>query len=127
MEGKAVNSTSGPVASGGYAQAYEVTGGSRTLYISGQIPVRRDGSIPNGFVEQARVAWKNVEAQLKAAGMTLDNIVKHTTYLSDRKYSDENGEVRREILGHRTPALTVIIADIYVDEWLLEVGGIAVA
>jgi hypothetical protein len=84
MEGKAVNSTSGPVASGGYAQAYEVTGGTRTLYISGQIPARRDGSIPNDFVEQARIVWKNVEAQLKAAGMGLDNIVKHTTYLSDR-------------------------------------------
>lgn len=127
MKGKAVNSTRGPVASGGYAQAYEVTGGSRTLYISGQIPVRRDGSIPNGFVDQARVAWGNVEAQLKAAGMSLDNIVKHTTYLSDRKYSDENSKVRREILEHRTPALTVIIAEIYDDEWLLEVEAVAVA
>lgn len=127
MQGKAINSTSGPVASGGYAQAYEVTGGSRTLCISGQIPVRRNGSIPNSFVDQARIVWKNVEAQLKAAGMGLDNIVKHTTYLSDRRYADENSEVRREILGHRTPALTVIIADIYDAEWLLEVEAIAVA
>lgn len=78
-------------------------------------------------MEQARVAWRNVEAQLEAADMSLDNIVKHTTYLSDRKYCDENSEVRREILGHRTPALTVVIADIYDDAWLLEIEAIAVA
>ena len=127
MELRAINSTDAPEASGGYSQAFEASVGTRTLYVSGQIPVRRDGSTPKTFGEQARVTWENIEAQLAAAEMTLDNIVKHTTFLSDRQYRNENSEVRREVLGNRAPALTVVIADIYDEEWLLEIEAIAVA
>ncbi len=68
-----------PVAA--YTQAIEVTGANRTLYISGQVGQRMDGTIPADIVEQSRLAWQNLEAQLKAAGMTLDNLVKITTIL----------------------------------------------
>jgi len=71
--------------------------------------------------------WINVEAQLKAAGMTLDNLVKVTTFLSDRRYRRENYEVRMEVLGERSPALTVIITGIYDEAWLLEIEAIAAA
>ncbi len=127
MKRHEINSEEAPSPSGGYSQAYEVTGETRTLYISGQIPVTRDGSMPVRFTEQARLAWSNVDAQLKAAGMSLDNIVKHTTFLSDRKYRDQNSTVRREVLGDRNPALTVVIAGIYDEDWLLEIEAIAVA
>ena len=64
---------------------------------------------------------------MRAAGMGLDNIVKHTTLLADRQYWSQNSEVSREILGHLSPALTVIIAGIYDERWLLEIEAIAVA
>jgi hypothetical protein len=32
-----------------------------------------DGTLPPGIAEQARLAWRNLEAQLRAAGMGLDN------------------------------------------------------
>ena len=86
METRSVNSTVAPSASGGYSQAVEVQNSMRLLFISGQIPVKPDGEVPDSFVEQARLAWANVEAQLKAANMSLENIVKHTTFLSDRRY-----------------------------------------
>ena len=116
-----------PQASGGYAQAVEVAGVSRLLHVSGQIPVTRDGAVPSAFGEQCRLVWANVEAQLRAAGMTLDNLVKVTTYLSDRRYAAENGEVRRAVLAGRTPALTVVIAGIYDAAWLLEIEAVAAA
>ena len=122
-----INSKETPEPSGGYCQALEVSGSTRTLYISGQIPVARDGSTPNSFAEQARLAWANVEAQLAAADMTFDNLVKHTTFLADRRYRDENSEIRQQVLGNRTPALTVVIATIYDDRWLLEREATAVA
>lgn len=124
---RSINAADGPEASGGYAQAIEVASAERTLFISGQIPVDADGGVPESFEEQARLAWKNIERQLSAAGMTLENIVKHTTFLSDRKYKDANGRVRREVLGDLTPALTVVIADIYDEAWLLEIEAIAAA
>ncbi len=111
----------------GYSQAVAVSGVERTVYVSGQIPVRQDGTVPDSFTEQAEQAWANIEAQLKAAGMDLGNIVRHTTYLSDRRYRAENSEVRRRVLGEFQPALTVIIAGIFDEAWLLEIEAIAVA
>ncbi|MEM7123219.1 MAG: RidA family protein [Pseudomonadota bacterium] len=127
MEQRSINAPDAPGAAGGYAQAREVSGERRTLYISGQIPVRADGTTPDDFVEQARVAWTNVEAQLRAAGMSLENIVKHTTFLADRRYRDDNRTVRNEVLGDLDPALTVIITGIFDEAWLLEIEAVAVA
>ncbi len=128
MRQRAINSNLVPEPSGGYSQAVEVSSGERTLYISGQIPVARDGSLPETFAGQARLAWANIEAQLAAADMSLDNIVKHTTFLADRRYREENSAIRRAVFGDgRAPALTVVIATIYDEDWLLEIEAIAVA
>jgi 2-iminobutanoate/2-iminopropanoate deaminase len=54
-------------------------------------------------------------------------IAKVTTYLSDRQYRDANSRIRHEILGDHTPALTVIITDIYTEEWLLEIEAVSLA
>lgn len=110
-----------------YAQAHEVSDASRVLFISGQVPVGGDDHVPPDFKSQCRLAWANVEAQLKAAEMTLDNLVKVTTFLSDRRYRQENYEVRMEVLGERAPALTVIITGIYDEAWLLEIEAVAAA
>ena len=127
MKTRAINSQDSPATSGFYSQAVEISDATRTLYISGQIPVGRDGTTPESFTDQARLAWANVEAQLHAADMSLENIVKHTTYLSDRRYRDENASVRQKILGTLEPALTVVITGIYDEEWLLEIEAVAVA
>ena len=110
-----------------YAGACEVAAGARMLFISGQVPERPDGSVPADFAAQCRLTWTNIEKQLHDAGMTLDNLVKVTTFLSDRRYRGENSLVRREVLQHRTPAITIIIADIYDEAWLLEIEAIAAA
>lgn len=108
-----------------YAMAYEVTGPSRTLYISGQIPATPDGTVPTTFESQCRRVWTNIDKVLSDAGMTRSDLVKVTTFLGDRKYREENSRIRREILGDHSPALTVIIADIYEPEWLLEIEAVA--
>lgn len=64
METRHIDSPEAPAPAGGYAQAIEVRNATRTLYISGQIPVDKDGHLPETFAEQARVAWRNLEAQI---------------------------------------------------------------
>lgn len=125
MKQRILDSDKALSADGGYAQALEVSGATRTLYISGQIPVDKDGNTPSDFSDQARLTWQNIIHQLEAADMGLDNIVKHTTYLASREYRDENSRVRQEILENRKPALTVVIAGIYDESWLLEIEAIA--
>jgi enamine deaminase RidA (YjgF/YER057c/UK114 family) len=116
-----------PPAGGQYAQAAEVTGATRWLYLSGQIPVAPDGSLAADFTGQCEQVWDNLETQLRAAGMTLDNLVKATTFLSDRKYALENREVRLRRLGGRQTALTVIVVDLFEGEWLVEIEAVAAA
>jgi 2-iminobutanoate/2-iminopropanoate deaminase len=127
MQTRRINAESALVPTTGYSQALEVSGHTRTLFVSGQIPVAADGSVPQDFEGQCRLAWSNVEAQLKAAGMTLDNVVMHRTYLADRKYTTINRAVRNEVLAGRETALTVVIAGIFDEAWLLEIEAVAMA
>jgi 2-iminobutanoate/2-iminopropanoate deaminase len=127
MKRIAINAPDAPQPAGGYAQAIEVTGATRTLYVSGQIPATTDGSVPESFEAQARLAWHNVIAQLRAAAMTLDHLVKVTIFLSDRKYIADYRRVRNEVLEGRQIALTTIITGIFDERWLLEIEAIAAA
>jgi len=108
-----------------YAQAHEIAGFSRLLFVSGQVPEDADGDVPADFAAQCRLAWANIERQLKAAQMSFDNLVKVTIFLSDRAYRETNARIRREILGDRSLALTIIITGIYDERWLLEIEAVA--
>ena len=110
-----------------YSQAVEVGGVSRTLFISGQIPVDAGGHLPDDFEAQARLAWGNVERQLKAAGMTLDHLVKVTVFLADYDHHEENARVRWDVMGDRMMSLSTVIAGPYDPNWLIEIEAIAVA
>jgi enamine deaminase RidA (YjgF/YER057c/UK114 family) len=109
-----------------YTNALEVSGAGRTLYISGQIPTGPDGVAPQDFEAQARLAWGNVEKQLHAAGMTLDDLVKVTVFLASYDLRDVNAKVRWEVMGDRMVALSTVIAGPYDPSWLIEIEAIAV-
>ena len=127
MKLASINSPSAPQAAGGYSQAVEVTGAQRLLFISGQIPETVTGIVPLDFSGQARLVWHNVIAQLEAAGLSISNLVKVTTFLSSRDFAMANREVRREVLGSHVPAMTVVITGIFDGKWLLEIEAIAAA
>ena len=108
-----------------YSQASLVVAPARLLFVSGQVPADKDDQAPADFDTQCRLVWRNIETQLAAAGMALRDLVKVTTFLSDRQYRSANAQIRHEILGGHAPALTVIIAGIYEESWLLEIEAIA--
>jgi enamine deaminase RidA (YjgF/YER057c/UK114 family) len=127
MKLKTINSSTAPEALGGYAQAIEISGTTRRLYISGQIPVTRENVVPDTFQAQAELVWANIKSQLHAANMVLENLVKVTIYLSDRQYGLQNRQIRKDVMGDHTVASTVIIAGIFDEDWLLEIEAIAEA
>lgn len=127
MRRRSLSAPDAPAAAGGYAQAVEVEDARRFLFISGQVPVAADGSLPDGFRAQCSQAWRNVEAQLSAAGMGLDDLVKVTTFLADRGDAAENRRLRQEVLRDRSPALTVVVAGIFDERWLVEIEAVAAA
>ncbi|YCI04475.1 RidA family protein [Ensifer sp. D2-11] len=120
-----INALNAPQPRGGYSQAVSIEDFRRVLFVSGQIPVTSDDVVPEGFEAQARQVWLNVDAQLKAAGMSKMDIVKVTTYLADRQHVAENREIRNDYLGSLAPAMTVVITGIFDSAWLMEVEVVA--
>lgn len=114
-----------PAAAGGYTQGFSIAGPARLLFVSGQIPVDREGGVPAEFDAQCRLVWHNLGAVLADAGMGLRDRVKVTTFLSDRRFAAANAAVRREVLAGHQPALTVVLAGIYDPRWLLEIEAVA--
>ncbi len=94
---------------GNYSHGAEISGSFRHLFISGQIPEASNGEIPKDFEAQCKLVWHNITEVLKAANMTLANLVKVTTFLTDSAQAEINGEIRREVLGDLSPALTVVV------------------
>ena len=110
-----------------FAQACEVSGFSRLLFVSGQVPADENQHVPSDYASQYRLAWANVERQLKAAGMSFDNLVKATIFLSDRSLIAQSKGLRASVLGDRTPAITIVLTGIYDEAWLLEIEAVAAA
>lgn len=109
---------------GGYSMGLEVTQ-HRLLFISGQVPERSDGSVPEGFEAQCEQAWRNIMEVLAAAGLGVEHLVKVTTFLTDRNQVVTNRTIRRAMLGEHQPALTVVIVETVDSKWLLEIEAIA--
>lgn len=110
---------------GNYTHGLEVPPGARLLFISGQIPENMAGAVPTDFTEQCRLVWAHIGAVLAAAGLGYEHLVKVTTFLTDRADAEENGRIRREVLGAHQPALTVVVAGTLDPRWRLEIEGVA--
>ncbi|MDN4983231.1 RidA family protein [Bradyrhizobium arachidis] len=110
---------------GGYCMGLELKQHRRLLFISGQVPERPDGTVPEGFEAQCEQAWRNVKEVLASAGLGVEHLVKVNTFLTDRAQLVTNRTIRRAALGDHQPALTVIVAETVNGKWLLEIEAIA--
>jgi 2-iminobutanoate/2-iminopropanoate deaminase len=110
-----------------YTPAMLVPNSGRTLYISGQVAMDADGNVPPDFEAQARLVWHNIAAVLKAADMTMRDLVKITSFLLDPADFAINGRVRGEVLqGHKPASTLVYVSGLVRPEWRLEIEGVAV-
>jgi 2-iminobutanoate/2-iminopropanoate deaminase len=110
---------------GGYSMGLELSQHRRLLFISGQVPERPDGTVPEGFEAQCEQAWRNVIEVLAAAGLGVSDLVKVTTFLTDRNQVVTNRTIRGAVLGEHRPALTVVVVETVDSKWLLEIEAIA--
>ncbi len=95
-----------PEAIGPYSQAVKAGG---FVFVSGQIPLRPDGTLVEGSIEdQARQVLENVKAILEAAGSGLDRVVQVTAYLSDIADFQAFNRVYAEFFKEPYPARAVV-------------------
>jgi len=113
---------------GAYSHGVLAPAGGRWLHVSGQIGMRPDGSLADGFASQAEVAWENLLGVLRAANMDASHLVKVTTYLVDGEHLKELNAVRSRFLRSERPASTlVVVKQLARPDWLFEVEAIAFA
>lgn len=79
---KIITTSNAPAPIGPYNQA--ILSGN-TLYVSGQIPIDpKTGNLVEGdILKEATQSMENLKAILSEAGMTFENVVKTTIFLSD--------------------------------------------
>jgi 2-iminobutanoate/2-iminopropanoate deaminase len=110
-----------------YVHAVELRGPARILFVSGTMGLDQDGVAGRTLDDQLHLIWSNIRAILGSAGMTLDNIVRLTSYLRDPAYAEANAAARVRALGDRRVATTAIVAQTLSADWLVEVEVIAAA
>ena len=100
---KIINTSQAPAAIGPYSQA--VSDGTMLL-ISGQLPVNPEtGKIEaQDIAGQTEQALKNLKAILTEAGMTVNNVLKTTVYLSDMENFKAMNEVYASVFTEGFPA-----------------------
>jgi enamine deaminase RidA (YjgF/YER057c/UK114 family) len=109
-----------------YSHGIEVPANARWLHISGQVGSTKDGKMREGVEAQTDQAWENLKAVLASAGMSMENLVKITTYLTDESLIDGYRKGRAKHLGDFRPASTlVVVKRLAMPGWLVEVEGVA--
>lgn len=111
---------------GRYSNGISAPAGGRWLHIAGQIGVRPDGSLAEGFAAQAEAAWSNLVAILQDAGMTVDHLVKVNHFLVQASDLADYNPIRMKFLGEARPASTLIVVQALAKpEWRFEVDAVA--
>lgn len=112
---------------GAYSHTAAVPPGSELIYISGQVGIRPDGSVPESFDEQADHVFMNLRACLSAHGIDMESVVKITTFIVSGQDAQAMRDVRQRHFGDHRPASTaVFVPQLISPGYLLEVEAIAV-
>ena len=116
----------------GFNQGEVISGETRTLYISGQTAMSKDGRPEHdGDVEaQLALAVANLEAVLAEAGMSMDNLVRLNVYTTDVDAMFPHYGVLAEKLGAAgvAPTTTMLgVTRLAIPGQMVELEGTAVA
>ena len=111
---------------GNYSDAIQINPGLRWLYTSGTPGLNEDGTVPQDFETQARLAWKGILAILHAAIMDIEHIVKINQSLLRREDLTTYRKIRNEFLGLARPAsMLSFINELVMPKMLIELEIVA--
>jgi 2-iminobutanoate/2-iminopropanoate deaminase len=80
------------------------------IYLSGQLGVRRDGTLPEDFRDEVRQALDNVATVLQDAGSAISRVAKVNIFITDFSRLGEMNQVYAQYFPHRPAKTTVEIA-----------------
>jgi reactive intermediate/imine deaminase len=114
----------------GYSHAVDVSG-SRIVYVSGQVPLDRDGRLvgEGDFDAQTRQVFNNLTAALQAAGVAWTDVVKLNYFVVDVSRIATVRAIRDEYVDtDHPPASTLVeVSRLFREDVLIEIDAVAVA
>ncbi|MBR6424121.1 MAG: RidA family protein [Bacteroidales bacterium] len=120
-----INTLQAPAAIGPYSQA--IDSGHGLIFVSGQLPLDpATGAFPEGGVQaQTRQSLTNAAEILKAAGLSLSNVVKTTVFLADMGDFAAMNEVYAQFFCEPFPARSAVAVKTLPKGALVEIEMIA--
>ena len=113
-----------------YSQVMVVeVGGCRQIFVAGQTPRDRDGQCVGKGDMRAQIeqVGENIKAALEAAGATLADIVKTTTYVTDMDEYFKHQDVRMRYFAQALPTSTTVqVSRLSRPEFLVEIEAFAI-
>lgn len=125
MDILSISTSKAPGAVGPYSQGIKA---GNLIFTSGQLPiVPETGELLKGDIkEETRQCLKNVEAILKEAGATLENIVKVNIYIVDMDMFLSINEAYEEYFDEHKPARSCVEVSRLPKDGNIEIEAIAV-
>ena len=109
-----------------YSYGVEIPSGYRILFCSGQLGIDSADRVPNTVEEQTQLCFRNIEAVLKEAGLSLADVVRINAYVSGREHLKGYMATRDQFISDPPPASTLMIVGGFSRaEFLVEVEVIA--
>lgn len=111
-----------------YNHVVSVPAGHRLIFISGQLARNSAGDIVGAgdMHAQIRQVGENLKAALEAAGASLDDLIKTTTYVTDIDEFFKHVDIRHEFLGAALPTSTTVeVRRLAHPDLLVEIEAIA--
>ena len=107
MPKQIISTPDAPAAIGVYSQAVRA---GNTLWVSGQIPLdpHTKELVSGGIEAQIHRVFKNLEAIVKAAGATFDDVVKATVFLTDLSHFGLVNKIMAEYFREPYPARAAV-------------------
>jgi 2-iminobutanoate/2-iminopropanoate deaminase len=112
-----------------YWHVLSVAGGQRMIFVSGQVPRDKEGRIvgKGDMAKQIEQVGENVKVCLEAAGASLDDLVKITSFTTDIDEFFRNAATRNRYFGKAMPASTAVEVRRLADpDWMIEIEAMAV-
>ena len=113
----------------GFSQAFEVRGGERVLFCSGQASLDANGSPLHAkdMAKQLAQAFDNLEAVLAKAGMTLANVVRLNFYTTDiGAFLQATPDVLARVGTTKPPGTLLGVAALFHPDIMIEIEATAV-
>ncbi|GGC77835.1 RidA family protein [Undibacterium terreum] len=109
-----------------YSHGASASGDARWLYVSGQVGVATDGTVPDDPEKQIELAWDNLLAVLADAGMTVRDLVKVDGFITRPELVPlYRKERERRFAGHAAATTMLIVAGLAENNLLVEIQAVA--